>query len=194
VHPSLPATSVKALIALARSRPGQIQFASGGAGTDTHLAGEMLKTMAGIDLRHVPYKGIGPAVIDVVGGHVPMILGAPPGLIPHGKSGKLRLLAVTSAKRAAALPELPTIAESALPDYEVSGWYGVLAPAATPPETVSLLNAAIVKVLFLPDVRSQLATMGLEVSTGTPAEFGAYIKSEIAKWAKVVRESGARAD
>ncbi|MBI4189060.1 MAG: tripartite tricarboxylate transporter substrate binding protein [Betaproteobacteria bacterium] len=194
VHTSVPAKSVKELIALAKSKPGQLTFASGGTGTDTHLSGEMFKTMAGIDIVHVPYKGIGLAVIDILGGHVAIIISSPPGVISHVKAGKLRALAVTSATRLRAMPDLPTIAESGLPGYDVSGWFGVLAPAGTPKDIVTKLNTEIVKILHLPDVREQLATLGLEITTSTPEQFAAYITAEIAKWAKVIKASGARAE
>ena len=194
VHPAVPARSVKELLALSKSKPGQLKFASGGTGTDAHLSGEMLKIMAGINIVHVPYKGIGPGVIDVLGGHVDMIFSAPPGVMPHVKAGKLRALAVTSAKRLPSLPDLPSIAESGLPAYDISGWYGVLAPAGTPKELVTRLNIDIVTALRLPDVTAQMAGMGLEITTSTPEEFGMYIKTEIAKWTQVIKDSGARAD
>ncbi len=192
-HPSLPVKSVKDLIALAKSKPGQLNFASPGSGTPQHLGGELLKRMAGVDMLHIPYKGAGPILADLLGGQVSLAYISMPAALPHIKSEKLRALGVTSSKRSAVAPDVPTIAES-LPGYEVDNWYGALAPAGTPREIVNKLNGAIAKVLQLPDVKERLAGQGFETLSSTPAQFAAYIKSEIVKWAQVIKESGARVD
>jgi len=194
VHPSVPVRTVKEFIALARSRPGQLNYASAGIGTPPHLAGELFKTLAGVDIVHVPYKGNGPAYTDLIGGHVSVMFPTIPTAIPHVRAGKLRALAVTTRSRTAITPELPTISESGVPGYDVSSWYGLLAPAGTPAATVARLQREIVKVLRLPDVSEKLMAQGLDLVGNTPEEFAAILKSEIAKWAKVVTASGARVD
>ena len=194
VHPSVPAKSVKEFIALARSRPGQLNYASAGIGTPPHLAGELFKTMAGVNMVHVPYKGNGPAYTDLLGGQVSVMFPTIPTAIPHVRAGKLRALAVTTAKRTAITPELPTIAESGVPGYDVSSWYGLLAPAGTPAAVVAKLQREVARVLRLPDVSERLTPQGLDIVADTPGEFAAIIKSEIVKWAKVVKASGAGAD
>ncbi|MCW5605426.1 MAG: tripartite tricarboxylate transporter substrate binding protein [Burkholderiales bacterium] len=192
-HPSLPAKSVKELIALAKSRAGQVNFASPGSGTPQHLGGELFKRMAGVEMVHVPYKGAGPILADLLGGQ--MLLGyiSLPAALPHLKTGRLVALGVTSGKRSAVAPDVPTIAES-LPGYEVENWYGILAPAGTPKEVVGRVNREITKILQMPDVKERLFTLGFEGLGGTPEQFSAYIKAETAKWAKVIKESGARVD
>jgi tripartite-type tricarboxylate transporter receptor subunit TctC len=194
VQPSLPAGSVRELIALAKSKPGQLSFASNGNGTPSHIAGELFKTMAKVEMLHVPYKGGGPMAIAMLSGEVSLTFGSLIGMLPHVRTGKLKALAVTAIKRQAAVPDLPTLSESGLAGYEVNNWYGVLAPAATPQEIVATLNTAIVKIMHLPEVRERLSKEGLEPAGTTPAEFASYIKAEIGKWSQVVKASGARAD
>ena len=194
VHPSLNAATVKDLIALARARPGEINFASSGYGTPAHLAGELFNSMAGVKLVHVPYKGAAPALADLLGGQVQLMFSTMPPALPHVKDGKLRALAVTSAKRSPAAPELPTVDEIALPGFEANTWHGVVVPAGTPAVIVARLNSEIVAILHLPDVVERLSGQGAEALGSTPEEFATYIKSETVKWAKVVRDSGAKAE
>ncbi len=194
VHPSLPVKSVKDLIALAKARPGELTFGSGGNGSTAHLSGEMFRMLAGINVVHVPFKGAPAAVLGVITGEISMaILNLPPAL-PHVKSGKLKALGVSTPKRSAAVPELPTIAESGLPGYSATAWYGVLAPAGTPREIILKLNAEIVKSLWTDEVKKRIASDGGEVIGSTPEEFTTVMKIDIAKWAKVVQASGARVD
>ena len=193
VHPSVAAKSVGELIALAKSRPGQLNYGSGGAGTAPHLAAELFKTIAGVDIVHVPYKGSGPAVTDLLGGQISLMFNTMIQTIPHVQSGKLRALAVTSAKRSNAMPELPTLAESGLPGYAMVGWFGVLAPAGTPKDVVNRLNVEILKILNQADVKERLAKLGSEpTDIVTPEQFGDYIKMELTKWEKVIKSSGMR--
>ncbi len=194
VHPSLPARTVKELIALARAKPGEINFASSGHGTPAHLAGELFNSMAGVKLVHIPYKGAAPALADLLGGQVQIMFSTMPPALPHVKDGKLRALAVTSRKRSPATPELPTMDEAALPGFEAITWHGVVVPAGTPAAIIARLNREIVAILHLPEVVERLSGQGAEALGSTPEEFAAYIKSESAKWAKVVRESGAKAE
>ena len=194
VHPSLPAATVRELIALAKARPGEINFASSGHGTPAHLAGELFNSMAGVKLIHVPYKGAAPALADLLGGQVQLMFSTMPPALPHVKDGKLRALAVTSLKRSPAAPDLPTVDEIALPGFEANTWHGVVVPAGTPGAIVARLNREIVAILHLPDVVERLSGQGAEALGSTPEEFAAYIKSESVKWAKVVRDSGAKAE
>ena len=194
VHPTVPAKSVKELIALARARPGQLNYASAGIGTPPHLSGELFKTMAGIDMVHVPYKGNGPAYTDLIGGQVTVMFPNVSTAMAHVRAGKLRALAVTTKNRTPSAPELPTISEAGVPGYDVSSWYGLLAPAGTPPAVVSKLQTEIAKVLRSPDVSKNLTSQGLDLVGNTPEEFSAIIRSEIVKWAKVAKASGAKAD
>ena len=194
VHTSVPAKSVKELIALAKSRPGQLNYASAGTGTAPHLSGELFNAMAGIRMVHIPYKGSPPAVTDLLAGEVALMFSPSSTVLPHVKTGRLRALAVTTAARLPSLPELPTVAESGLKGYETITWFGFVAPAKTPQAIVARLNAEIVKVLALPEVRSPFAIQGIEVIGGTPEQFASYIRDEITKWAKVIRLSGAKAD
>jgi len=194
VHPSVPVKSVKELVALAKSRPGQLNFASAGTGTAPHLSGELFNAMAGVKMMHVPYKGSPPAVLDLVAGSVDVMFSPASTVLPHMKSERLRALAVTTAARLPSLPELPTVAESGLKGYETVTWFGFVAPAKTPPAIVTRLNAEIVKALSLPDVRSQFELQGIEILGGTPERFADYIRVEIAKWAKAIRLSGAKAE
>ena len=194
VHPSVPAKTVKELIALARSRPGQLNYASAGIGTPPHLAGELFNTMARVKLVHVPYKGNGPAYTDLIGGHVSVMFPNVSTAMAHVRSGKLRALAVTTLKRTPSAPELPTISEAGVPGYDVSSWYGLLAPAGTPAALVSRLQREVAKVLRFPDVAEKLTSQGLDIVGSTPEEFLALIKTEIPKWAKVIQASGAKVD
>ena len=193
-HPSVPVASVKELIALARTRPGELTFGSPGNGSPQHLAGELFNTMTKVKMLHIPYKGAVPALQDLLGGRISMIFSSMPPALPHVKTGRIKALAVTSSKRSPATPDLPTIAESGVPGYEVINWYGVLTPAGTSKDIVSRLNSETNRIMNLPDVKERLAAQGAETLTSTPQEFGAFIKSETAKWAKVVKFSGARVD
>ena len=195
VHPSLPAKSVKDLIALAKAKPAQLHYGSAGSGSVLHLAGEMLNSMAHIKIVHVPYKGVTNAFSDLLGGQISLMFPGAPIALPQVQAGKLRALAVTGDKRSAAAPELPTVADAAgLPGYEVSVWYGVLAPAGTPPAVVTRLHAEIVKIMKLPDITARWATLGAEPLSNTPDQFAAFLKSDLVKWTKVVRDSGAKVD
>lgn len=194
VHPDIPAKNVSELIALLRANPGKYTFASAGNGTSQHLSGELFKSMAGAEMQHVPYKGSPPALQDVMGGQVSMTFDNITTAWPLAKGGKLRALAVTTAKRSAVAPDVPTLAEAGLPGFEVGSWQGVFAPAGTPPEIVKRLNAEIVKILNTPDVRDKLAALGAEVVGNSPEEFATMVKAEVAKWADVVKKSGARVD
>jgi tripartite-type tricarboxylate transporter receptor subunit TctC len=193
-HPSVPASSVSELIALARAKPGELTFGSPGNGTPQHLAGELFSTMANVKMTHVPYKGAVPALQDLLGGRLSMVFSSMPPALPHVAAGKIKALAVTSSKRSPVTPDVPTIAETGLAGYEVINWYGVLGPAGMPKDIVAKLNREIHGILTLPDVKKQLASQGAEVLTSTPQEFGAFISSETRKWAKVVKLSGARVD
>src|SRR5256885_1338226 len=192
VHPSTPARTVQELIALAKAKPGTLNFASAGVGSSSHLAGELFRVLAGAAIVHVPYKGAGPAMVDVLSGQVQLYFATMPAAMPHVKSGKLAPVAVTSARRSQALPDLATIAESGVPGYEASTWYGALAPAHTPPAVIARLHAEIVKVLADPALRARLADQGFEPVGNSPEEFGAYIRSEIAKWGKAIPDAGIR--
>jgi tripartite-type tricarboxylate transporter receptor subunit TctC len=194
VHPSLPAKSVAELIALAKRQPGRINYASAGIGTSPQMSMELLKSMAKIDMVHIPYKGSAPGVVDLLAGQVTVMTPNVLTALPHIKSGRLRALAVTSAKRSEALPEVPTIAESGLPGYDSVQWYGVLAPAGTPREIVARLHVEIARALRAPDVRERLAADGAEPVGSSPEEFAAFIKSEIEKWARVASAAGIRAE
>ena len=194
VNPALPARNVKELIALAKAKPSQLNFTSAAIGSGGHLAGELLKSMGGFTATHVNYRGTGPAIIAVMSNEVQfMFAGLLPALVQI-KAGKLRGIAVTSAKRSAFMPDLPTVAESRLPGFEVIGWYGVLAPAGTPPAIVRRLSGDIVKILAMPDIEKRIAGQGAEVVGNTPALFEAFLKADIARWAPVIKASGARAE
>jgi tripartite-type tricarboxylate transporter receptor subunit TctC len=192
LHPSVPAANVKELIALAKTKP--LNYGSSGVGGTGHLAGELFNSMAGTKMTHIPYKGGGPAMIDLVGGQVQLVFATAASAVPQIKAGKIKGIAVTTIKRAALMPNIPTIAESGLPGFDANNWYGLLAPAKTPRPIIMRLNAEVTKVLAMPDVKDFLFNQGLDPAPGTPEQFGAYIKSEITKWAKVVKDSGARAD
>lgn len=194
IHPSLPVKSTKELIALAKKKPAQLYFSSAGNGSAPHLAGVLFATMAGVNIIHVPYKGAPQATQDLIAGQVQMQFPTIPVVLPFIKSERLRAIAVTSLKRSPALPELPTIAESGIRDYEAVSWYGVLGPAGLPRDVIAKLNMEIGKVLRLPDVNDSYTKQGAEAEPGTPEQFAGLIKSEIQKWGKVVRDSGAKID
>ena len=193
-HPALPVKSIKDLVALARSRPGQINYVSTGSGTSGHLMMELFKSMAGIDLVHVPYKTIGQAYADLTSGQVPLFFPTAPGALPHIQGGRIRPLGVAGASRSPALPGVPTIAESGVPGYDAGTWYPLLAPARTPRAVVEAVHRDLVHVLGLPDIRERLAAAGIEIVGGTPDELARHIRDEIPKWARVIKQSGARAD
>jgi len=194
VHPSVPAKTVQEFVALARAKPGTLNYSSAGSGTSNHLAGELLRSMTGIDIVHIPYKGSAPALNDLIAGQVSMMFDLVLTAAPHVKSGAVRGLAVAGAQRSSVLPELPTVAESGIPGYEVSAWFGIFAPAGVPQPVVQRLNAEFVKALQQPDLRERLATQGADPLTSTPAEFSAYLRAEIDKWAKVVKAAGMKVD
>ena len=193
-HPSFPVRSVKDLIALAKARPGDINYASAGGGSTTYLATELFKSMARVDLVAISYKGSGPAIAALVSGQVPVMFELFPTALGQVKGGKLRALAVTSRQRSSLMPDLPTVAEAGLPGYEVASWFGLLAPANTPRTVVTRLNAEIVRMLASAEMRDRFAGLGAEPRTTTPEAFAAFIPVEIRKWAKVVKDSGARAE
>lgn len=190
VHPSVPAKSLKELIAYAKANPGKINFATAGNGTVGHLSAELLKSMAQIKMEHVAYKGNGPAMTDVLGGHVQMIFGSMPSALPHIKSGALRALVVTAPKRSAAAPDIPSTAEAGMPGFDVATGFGLFAPSKTPRPIINKLNAEVVKALKLPEVSNRLAGQGAEPVGSTPEEYDAFVKKEIAKWQKVCKEAG----
>ena len=190
VNRSLPVKDLKELVALARRQPGKLNFASSGSGGTMHLAGELLKSMAKIDIVHVPYKGGGPAVTDVIGGQVELTFVGAPASMPHIRSGRLKVLGVTTAKRAAALPDVPTVAELGYPGYEVAAWYGLLGPARTPAAVVNQLSGELARVVSSVDMREKLLTFGLEPVGSTPEQFTAHLKNEIARWTPIIAKAG----
>ena len=194
VHPSIPARSVKEYIALAKAKPGSLTYGSAGNGSANHLATARFAHMANINLQHVPYKGGGPAVIAIVGGEVSTLFATIPSAIHHFKSGKLRPLGVSSAKRNSALPELPTIAEAGVPGYEAIEWQGIMVPTGTPREIILRLNQAFARVAAMPEVKEKVAALGSDLTPSTPEEFDAFIKRELAVWSKVVKEVGIKID
>ena len=194
VHPSLPVKNVKDLIALDKARPGVISYGSSGAGNYNHLAGELFNRMAATKLVHVPYRGGGPASIALLGGEIGLMLTDPASMMQHVRSGKLRAIAVTSAKRSLAMPDLPTVAESGVPGYEVTSWSGILAPAGTPAEIVKRLNAEFNKIISVPEMKSRMLEFGHEPVGGPPQIFAEQIHNEIAKWAPVVKAAGVKVD
>jgi len=193
IHPSIPARNVKELIALAKSQPGALTYGSAGNGSDNHLTAEVFKHAARIDALHVPYKGGGAVMIDLVAGHVEIFVAVISTAVPQVKAGKARALAVTGSRRAAALPDVPTVAEAALKGYEATNWYGYVAPAATPRAIVERLHKATVAVLEMPDVKQGLLDQGIEAAPSSPERFAAYIQSETGKWTKVIRAAGIKA-
>ena len=194
VHPSMPVKSLKDFIAHAKANPGKFNFGSGGPGTTPHLAGEMLKAMAGLQMTHVPYKGGGPALADLIGGQLQLMLENIPSTLPFVKSGKLRVLAVSGLTRSTLAPDVPTLDEAGLKGYEIVGWNGLFLPAGTPSTIVTRLHTETVKALALPDIRERLSGMGAEGVGSTPAQFTAFVKAEIGKWAQVVRDAGLRVE
>jgi len=194
VNPSLPVQSFTEFITLAKARKGKLSYASSGNGQAGHLAMELLKTLAGFEALHVPYKGGGPAMLNLIAGQVDAFISSPPAAVPQVKAGKVRALAVTSLKRSDLLPDVPTIAESGFPQYEVNGWNGLLAPAGTPAVIVNRLQSEVAAALKQPDVRERMASNGLDAVGSTPAQYSALIQAEIGKWAKVVKQSGATAE
>ncbi|MBY0266827.1 MAG: tripartite tricarboxylate transporter substrate binding protein [Burkholderiales bacterium] len=192
-HPSVPVKTIKELIALAKAKPGALNFPSAGVGSSSHLAGELLKSLAGISMVHIPFKGGGPALVATIAGEVQIMFATMPAAMPHVKSGKVRPVAVTTTKRSQAMPELPTIAESGVKGYDAATWYGLLAPAGTSKAIVDRLHGDTVKILAGP-TRQRLEAQGFEPDGGTPAAFAAYIKSEITKWAKVIKDAGIPAE
>jgi len=194
VHPSLPARSLKDVISLARSKPGQLNYASTGSGSAGHLGMELLKKTTRMDLVHVPYKGAAPGLLDLVAGHVALMFTSALSTAQVQKAGKVRVLAVGSLKRSPSMPEVPTIAESGFPGFEVVSWWGVLGPAALPKDIVARLNGEIVKMMASPDARDRIAALGADIMTSTPEQFAAYIRSEQAKWGQAIKDSGARVD
>jgi tripartite-type tricarboxylate transporter receptor subunit TctC len=191
VHPSLPVKAVKDLIALAKARPGQLTFGAASGGTP-HMAGELFKLVAHVDMLFVPYKGEGPAIADAMGGQISMVFSNLPVALPQAQGGRLRALAVTSRQRVSTAPEIPTVAESGLPDYEASTWFGLFAPAAIPRDVIGKLNAEAVSALNVPEVKERMAGQGLFVVANTPEQFAAFVKTEIPRWAKVVRDAGVK--
>ena len=194
VHPSVAAKSVQELVALAKANPGRLNFGSGGVGSTPHLSVELFKSAAGIDAVHVPYKGGAPALNDLIGGQLSFMIENVPGTMPFVKGGRLRALAITSAQRSPLEPALPTMAESGVPGYEVVGWQGLFGVAGTPPDIVARLQAEVAKVLRLPEVRERLAALGAEPVGSTPAEFGAFVRAENARWGRIIREKGIRSE
>ncbi|MDP1692723.1 MAG: tripartite tricarboxylate transporter substrate binding protein [Burkholderiaceae bacterium] len=189
VHPSVPVNTLAELVAMAKAKPGQLSYASSGNGTSTHLAAELFKSVAGVDIAHIPYKGSAPAVADVIAGQVPMIVDSVASSTAQVKGGKLKALATTSPKRLAVLPDLPTVAESGYPGFESTAWLGLLAPAGTPKAVIDQLNAQVLKVMAMPETRERMAAFGAEITTSTPDEFAAHIRSEMAKLGKVIRDA-----
>src|SRR5438105_3011019 len=193
-NPSVPAQNLAEFIALAKAKPGGMNFGSGGNGTSNHLAGELFNVQAGVKLVHVPYKGVNLAMNDVLSGQIQLVVIGIPAALPFIQAGRLRALAVIARERSAALPDVPTAAEAGLPNYDVTTWYGVLAPAGTPRPIIDRLNAELVRIMHAPDLQERFAATGTEPRTSTPEEFGEYIRKEMAKWGKVVREAGLHAD
>lgn len=194
VHPAVPARTVQELVALAKAKPGELNFGTGGNGTSNHLAGELLRIMAGIDVVHVPYKGVPQALNDALAGRMQFAFSSPMSVLPHVKQGRLRLLAVTTPQRSRALPEVPTVAESGVPGYEFTAWMGVLAPKTTPLEVVRKFQQAVATAVFEPDLEQRLAAEAAEPVASTPAEFAAFLRTDIARWTRVVREAHIQVD
>jgi tripartite-type tricarboxylate transporter receptor subunit TctC len=192
VHPSVPAKSVSELIAYAKSHPAQLNYGSGGLGSTPYLAAELFKSLAGIDVVHVPYKGGAPALSDLVGGQVSFMIENMPGTMPYVRANNLRALAITSPQRSELAPELPTMAEAGVPDYEMSGWNGLFAVRGTPLEIVAKLHSEVAKILRTPEVRQELAAIGAEPVGDTPDEFSAFLKADMARWGKIIQDKGIR--
>jgi tripartite-type tricarboxylate transporter receptor subunit TctC len=194
VHPTVPAKSVKELVAVAKEQPGKLNYGSGGIGAPGHLSGELFNTLAGVKMTHVPYKGAAPALVDLVAGQIQVYFGNLPVTIPHAKAGRVRALAVTSGRRAAIAPELPTVAEAGVPGFELTPWYGVLTRAGTPRDVVAKLNSEITGILRAAEMRQRITMLGAEPMPMTQPEFASFLRSEAVKWGKLVRDSGARAE
>ena len=194
VHPSVPARNVKELIALARARPGKLNYASSDAGATPHLSAELFKSMAKLDIVHIPYKGSTPAYVDLMAGQTDMYFGVMAGALPHIRSHKVRALGVTAARRAASLPEAPTIAESGLPGYELTSWYALMGPGGMPADIVARLNGAVHKVIAMPDVRERLLNAGSEPEVNTPDQMAAMVKANVAKFGRIIRTAGIKVD
>lgn len=194
VHPSVPARTVKEFIALAKARPGQINYASSGSGTSIHMSAELFKMMTGVNMLHVPYKGSGPALVDLMSGQVSIMFDNLTSSIVHIRSGRLRALAITTSTRYPGLPDLPTVAESGVPGYEASAWFGVVVPAGTSREVITRLNTEINRAITQPEIKERFAQQGAIAAPGTQEDFGTWIRNEIAKWAKVVKVSGAKVE
>ncbi|OFZ88393.1 MAG: hypothetical protein A3F74_19815 [Betaproteobacteria bacterium RIFCSPLOWO2_12_FULL_62_58] len=192
VHPGLAARNIREFIALAKAKPGQLNFGSSGVGTPNHLGGEMLKAMAGINIVHVPYKGGAASITDLIAGQVQLVISSAPSVVPHVRSGRLRALAIGSAKRSPALPEVPTVAESGLPGYEYTTWYGIFAPAKTPEAIVKKMNAEIVRMLADPQMTQRFQSQGGDPASSTPAQLTAYMREEMARWTRVIKTAGIR--
>ncbi|OGA50672.1 MAG: hypothetical protein A3G24_18630 [Betaproteobacteria bacterium RIFCSPLOWO2_12_FULL_62_13] len=191
-HPALPAGNVREFIALAKAKPGQLNFGSSGVGTPNHLGGEMLKAMAGIDMVHVPYKGGAASIADLIGGQVQLVFSSAPSVVPHVRGGRLKALAVGSAKRTPALPNVPTVAESGVPGYEYTTWYGIFAPVKTPAPIVSRLNGEIVRIIAAPEMLQRFQSQGGDPASSTPAALTAYMREEMARWTRVIKTAGIR--
>jgi tripartite-type tricarboxylate transporter receptor subunit TctC len=193
-HPSVPVKSVRDIIAMAKSKPGKLNYSSGGSGTTSHFGMELFKSMTGTDIVHIPYKGAAPATMSLIGGEVDLMFSTTPPALPQVRAGKLRAIAMASLKRTSFAPELTTVAESGVPGFAAGVWYGIVVPAGTPPAIISRLHQELARIVRLPDVRERLNVEGVEPVGNTPAEFGAYFKSEIAKYAAVAKRAGIRAD
>jgi len=194
VNTNVPVKSVQELLALAKAKPGSLNFGSGGAGSPAHLAGELFKTLTGVQMTHVPYKGTVLSVNDLIAGQVQLVFSDAPPALPHVKSGRLRALAVTGAKRTPLMPEFPTVAEAGVPGFALDNWWGILVPTGTPKERVGRINAELVKIMQSADAKTRFANLGVEAVHSTPGEFDAYIRSEYTKLAKVIKDAGAKAD
>lgn len=194
VHPSVPARNVREFIALAQSRPGQLNYGSGGNGTPAHICGEMLRVMAKVNVAHVPYKGTGQSVTDLMAGQIHFVFASMPVAFPHMKSGRMRALATTGPKRTPLAPDLPTVSEAGIPGYAFESWWGLVTNAGVPPAIINTLHAEVRRALQLPDVKDRFADLGIDVSQGTPAELASFTRAEIERFAKVIRDTGIRAD
>ena len=194
VHPSVPVKNLQELIALAKSKPGQLNYGSAGNGSSNHLVGEMFKTAAGIEMVHIPFRGGGPGMMALLGGQIDLLVGQVPTVATMVNSGRLRAIAVSGAKRSPALPEVPTMAEAGLPGFDATAWYSIAVPAGTPKSIITRLHAELVKILKSPDIRERLISEGADVETSAPEELAAFIRTEIPKWAKAVKDSGSKID
>jgi len=194
VHPSLPVNNVAELVALAKAKPGTLSYASTGNGSSNHISMELFKSLAGVDIVHIPYKGSGPAVSDLLGGQVQLMFDNTPNVLPQVKAGKLRALGSSGARRSTLTPDVPTVAEAGVAGYEVTVWFGLVAPAGTPREVIQKLNAEVTKILAMPDVRERFLAQGVDPVGSTPEQFADHIRSQMAKWAKVVQDAGVKAE